>query len=96
MSIAPPTPPTAAPGRPFGRVLTAMVTPFTAEGLLHPTACLTAELGGQQEVAAAHPHRITVDDRPDHLALDDEAKCVLCVPVLRREGLCAFSPALWF
>ncbi len=32
MSIAPPTPPTAAPGRPFGRVLTAMVTPFTAEG----------------------------------------------------------------
>src|SRR5690606_38489429 len=23
---------TAAPGRPFGRVLTAMVTPFTAEG----------------------------------------------------------------
>src|SRR5690606_21950691 len=27
-----PTPPTAAPGRPFGRVLTAMVTPFTAEG----------------------------------------------------------------
>jgi 4-hydroxy-tetrahydrodipicolinate synthase len=32
MSIAPPTPPTAAPGRPFGRVLTAMVTPFTATG----------------------------------------------------------------
>ncbi|MEY7973785.1 4-hydroxy-tetrahydrodipicolinate synthase [Saccharomonospora xinjiangensis] len=32
MSIAPPTPPTAAPGRPFGRVLTAMVTPFTADG----------------------------------------------------------------
>lgn len=32
MSIAPPTPPTAAPGRPFGRVLTAMVTPFTASG----------------------------------------------------------------
>lgn len=26
--------PTAAPGRPFGRVLTAMVTPFTAEGRL--------------------------------------------------------------
>ncbi|HEU0086390.1 MAG TPA: 4-hydroxy-tetrahydrodipicolinate synthase [Pseudonocardiaceae bacterium] len=28
------TAPTAAPGRPFGRVLTAMVTPFTAEGQL--------------------------------------------------------------
>ncbi|MGW4526565.1 4-hydroxy-tetrahydrodipicolinate synthase [Amycolatopsis sp. NPDC004378] len=27
-------PPTAAPGRPFGRVLTAMVTPFDAEGAL--------------------------------------------------------------
>ncbi|MTD54120.1 4-hydroxy-tetrahydrodipicolinate synthase [Amycolatopsis pithecellobii] len=26
------TPPTAAPGRPFGRVLTAMVTPFDADG----------------------------------------------------------------
>ena len=26
--------PTAAPGRPFGRVLTAMVTPFTADGVL--------------------------------------------------------------
>ncbi|PXY33103.1 4-hydroxy-tetrahydrodipicolinate synthase [Prauserella sp. PE36] len=34
MSIAPSTPPTAAPGRPFGRVLTAMVTPFDAEGAL--------------------------------------------------------------
>ncbi|PRX51070.1 4-hydroxy-tetrahydrodipicolinate synthase [Prauserella shujinwangii] len=32
MSIAPPTPPTAAPGRPFGRVLTAMVTPFDTHG----------------------------------------------------------------
>ncbi|SDY02179.1 4-hydroxy-tetrahydrodipicolinate synthase [Amycolatopsis xylanica] len=28
------TPPTAAPGRPFGRVLTAMVTPFDADGAL--------------------------------------------------------------
>ena len=28
------TAPTAAPGRPFGRVLTAMVTPFTADGRL--------------------------------------------------------------
>jgi len=28
------TPPTAAPGRPFGRVLTAMVTPFDADGSL--------------------------------------------------------------
>lgn len=28
------TPPTAAPGRPFGRVLTAMVTPFDADGVL--------------------------------------------------------------
>ncbi|MDQ4034153.1 MAG: dihydrodipicolinate synthase family protein, partial [Actinomycetota bacterium] len=27
--------PTAAPGRPFGRVLTAMVTPFTAGGTLY-------------------------------------------------------------
>ncbi|WP_199431894.1 4-hydroxy-tetrahydrodipicolinate synthase [Qaidamihabitans albus] len=34
MSIAPSTPPTAAPGRPFGRVLTAMVTPFDSEGAL--------------------------------------------------------------
>ncbi|WP_052371995.1 4-hydroxy-tetrahydrodipicolinate synthase [Amycolatopsis taiwanensis] len=29
-----PTPPTAAPGRPFGRVLTAMITPFDADGAL--------------------------------------------------------------
>src|SRR5262245_36503482 len=29
-----PTPPTATPGRPFGRVLTAMVTPFDADGAL--------------------------------------------------------------
>src|ERR1700712_446081 len=28
------TPPTATPGRPFGRVLTAMVTPFDADGAL--------------------------------------------------------------
>lgn len=34
MSTAAPTPPTAAPGRPFGRVLTAMVTPFNADGEL--------------------------------------------------------------
>lgn len=32
--------PTAAPGRPFGRVLTAMVTPFTADGELD---CDTAQ-----------------------------------------------------
>ncbi|TVT40880.1 4-hydroxy-tetrahydrodipicolinate synthase [Amycolatopsis rhizosphaerae] len=30
------TPPSAAPGRPFGRVLTAMVTPFDSEGALDP------------------------------------------------------------
>lgn len=34
MSSAPIPPPSAAPGRPFGRVLTAMVTPFDAEGAL--------------------------------------------------------------
>lgn len=34
MSIAPSSPPTAAPGSPFGRVLTAMVTPFDTEGAL--------------------------------------------------------------
>ena len=32
-------------------------TPFTAEGLLHPTACLTVELGGQQEVAGVRTGR---------------------------------------
>ncbi|OZM74406.1 4-hydroxy-tetrahydrodipicolinate synthase [Amycolatopsis antarctica] len=34
MSTSTPTPPSAAPGRPFGRVLTAMVTPFDADGAL--------------------------------------------------------------
>jgi 4-hydroxy-tetrahydrodipicolinate synthase len=37
-------PPTAAPGRPFGRVLTAMVTPFDADGAL--------DLDRAQELAA--------------------------------------------
>ncbi len=38
--------PTAAPGRPFGRVLTAMITPFDAEGGLDPerTAALADRL----------------------------------------------------
>jgi 4-hydroxy-tetrahydrodipicolinate synthase len=39
-----PTPPTAAPGRPFGRVLTAMVTPFDADGAV--------DLKRTQELAA--------------------------------------------
>lgn len=34
MSTAPQPPPTAAPGRPFGRMLTAMVTPFDGDGAL--------------------------------------------------------------
>jgi 4-hydroxy-tetrahydrodipicolinate synthase len=38
------TPPSAAPGRPFGRVLTAMVTPFDADGAL--------DLKRAQELAA--------------------------------------------
>jgi 4-hydroxy-tetrahydrodipicolinate synthase len=38
------TPPTAAPGRPFGRVLTAMVTPFDSDGAL--------DLKQAQELAA--------------------------------------------
>src|SRR5699024_12334575 len=44
MSTPSVTPPTAAPGRPFGRVLTAMVTPFTDEGAL--------DLDRAQELAA--------------------------------------------
>lgn len=37
MSTALPTAPTAAPGRPFGRVLTAMITPFDDQGELDVT-----------------------------------------------------------
>ena len=37
----------------------------------------------QQEVPAAHRHRIPVDDRPDAFALDDETEGVLRVAVLR-------------
>jgi 4-hydroxy-tetrahydrodipicolinate synthase len=44
MSAAMSTPPSASPGRPFGRVLTAMVTPFDADGAL--------DLGRAQELAA--------------------------------------------
>lgn len=44
MSTPSVNPPTAAPGRPFGRVLTAMVTPFSDEG--------TLDLDRAQELAA--------------------------------------------
>jgi len=40
--------------------------------------------GCQQEVAAAQGHRVTVDDGPHALALDDEAKGVLAVAVFGR------------
>jgi hypothetical protein len=39
---------------------------------------------GEQEVPAAHRDRITVDDRPHALTLDDEPKCVLRVAVFGR------------
>ena len=38
----------------------------------------------EKEVAAAHAHRVAVDDRPDALALDDETEGVLRVAVFRR------------
>jgi hypothetical protein len=43
-----------------------------------------APAGGEQEVAAAHRHRVAVDHRPDALALHDEPEGVLGVPVHRR------------
>ena len=40
--------------------------------------------GLRQEVAAAHRHRVALDDRPHALALDDEPERVLGVAVLGR------------
>ncbi len=40
--------------------------------------------GGEQEVAAAHGHRIAVDHGPHAFTLDDEPEGVLRVPVLGR------------
>ncbi len=40
--------------------------------------------GGEQEVAAAHRDRVTVDHGPHAFTFDDEAECVLRVAMLGR------------
>ena len=48
------TSPTAAPGRPFGRVLTAMVTPFDADGALDLKRAIQKKKAAEAPVAQAN------------------------------------------
>jgi hypothetical protein len=55
-------------------------------------ALVEVHAGGEQEVPAAHAHRVALDVGPHPLALDDEPEHGLCVPVPR--GLLAWAEVL--